>query len=232
MPPLLLGHRGAPTAHPENTLDAFQAALDAGLDGVEWDVRRLKDGTLVLHHDVHLTDGRLLTQLLPQDLPKHIPTLAAGLDWASQTGAYINVELKFESFWPDDRVRRTLLEIQQHHLGHKAIISSFMPTFLWTARKIAPDIPRALLIHRRYPLILHSVMRWTGCQTLHPIHTVLDEEFMQQAKRAGWKINAWTVNDTNEIQRLTQLGVDGLIGDVPKVLLEAKKYRFQSKENG
>lgn len=232
MSPLLLGHRGAPTTHPENTLDAFQAALDAGLDGVEWDVRRLKDGTLVLHHDVHLTDGRLLPKLLPQDLPKHIPTLAAGLDWASQTGAYINVELKFESFWPDDRVRNTLIEIQKHHLDQKAIVSSFMPTFLWAARRIAPDIPRALLIHRRYPLILHSVMRWIGCQILHPIHTVLDEDLMQQAKRAGWKINAWTVNDTNEIKRLTQLGVDGLIGDVPNILLEAKKYRFQSKENG
>lgn len=221
-PPLLIGHRGAPTTHPENTLEGFQAALDAGLDGVEWDVRRLQDGTLVIHHDAHLPDNRLLAELLPQDLPKQIPTLEQGLDWAAQTGAYINVELKFESPRVDDRVEQTLLAIQQHDLGKRSIVSSFMPTLLRAARNIAPEIPRALLIHRRYPLILPSVMRWTGCQTLHPMHTVLDQSLMQQSKRFGWKVNAWTVNETNDINRLIQLGVNGLIGDLPEVLLEAK----------
>ncbi|MFC6749243.1 glycerophosphodiester phosphodiesterase family protein [Deinococcus aquaticus] len=51
MKPLLLGHRGTPRLHTENTLVGFQAAMDAGLDGVELDVRRLMDGTLVIHHD-------------------------------------------------------------------------------------------------------------------------------------------------------------------------------------
>lgn len=221
-PLLLIGHRGTPTTHPENTIEGFQAALDAGLDGVEWDVRRLQDGTLIIHHDVHLPDGRLLPELLPQDLPKQIPTLEQGLDWATQTGAYINIELKFESPRVDDRVEQTLSAIQQHGLDQRSIVSSFMPTFLRAAQKIAPDIPRALLIHRRYPLILPIVMRWTGCQTLHPMHTILDQSLMQQSKRFGWKVNAWTVNEASEIKRLIQLGVHGLIGDLPEVLLEAK----------
>lgn len=217
--PLLLGHRGSPRQFPENTIPSFQAALDAGLDGVEWDVRRLIDGTLVIHHDAELKDGRALPQMRRAELPASVPTLDEALAWAADTGAYVNVELKFESAKVDDRVGRTLDAICAFGLSKRVIVSSFMPTQLLAARQLAPEIERGLLIHRAYPApLLAAVMRWTASAALHPTHEVIDARLMKQAKRAGWRVNAWTVNEASEVRRLVDLGVDGLIGDVPEVL--------------
>lgn len=74
---LLLGHRGSPREHPENSLAGFQAALDAGLSGVELDVRRLGDGELVVSHDPQLR-GRPLSELRRADLPPRSAACARG----------------------------------------------------------------------------------------------------------------------------------------------------------
>ena len=62
-PPLLIGHRGTRGRLPENSLEAFQAALEAGLDGVEFDVQRSRDGHLLIYHNFELADGRLARSL-------------------------------------------------------------------------------------------------------------------------------------------------------------------------
>lgn len=231
--PILLGHRGSPRAHLENTLPGFQAALDAGLDGVELDVRRLKDGTLVVHHDPHLKGGRALPDLTRAELPPQVPTLAHVLAWAADTGAYVNVELKYEAARPDDRVGRTLDLIRAFGLSRRVIVSSFNPLLLVSAAREAPEIERGLLIHRTYragrldplPLVMHL----TGAAALHAIHPLVDRDLMCLARRRGWRMNAWTVNDPAEARRLVALGVNGLIGDLPDVLLGAAPPRLAGR---
>lgn len=222
MTPLLLGHRGTPRLHPENSLAGFQAALDAGLDGAELDVRRLLDGTLAVHHDPQLADGRPLPGLRAADLPAAVPTLNAVLAWAADTGAYLNVEIKYEAARPDDRVARVLSAVLAHGLTRRVIVSSFNPLILAAARAHAPQVERGLLIHRRYRRggldAVPLVMRRLDAAALHPHHPLIDEALMNQAQRKGWRVNAWTVNDPAEVRRLTALGVSGLIGDVPEVL--------------
>jgi glycerophosphoryl diester phosphodiesterase len=226
MTPLLLGHRGTPRLHRENTLAGFQAALDAGLDGIELDVRRMGDGTLVIHHDAALEDGRELPQMQSKDLPADVPTLAATLAWAADTGAYVNIELKFEDTRPDDRVHRTLDAVLAYGLRRRVIVSSFNPLLLAAALHHAPHIERGLLIHRAYRLgILDAVpfaMRRLKAAALHPMFPLIDERLMTQARAHGWRVNTWTVNDPAEVARLVALGVDGLIGDLPEVLLTAQ----------
>lgn len=224
--PLLLGHRGSPREHRENTLAGFQAALDAGLDGIELDVRRLADGTLVVHHDAVLQDGRALTRLTRDSRPAWVPTLPDVLAWAADTGAWVNIELKWEAWAPDDRVPGTLGSIRQHGLSRRVILSSFNPLLLRAARELAPEIERGLLYHRPWhlgPLNLPEVVgRWVDCAALHPEHSLIDAELLALARRHGWRVNAWTVNEVSEVRRLAALGVDGLIGDVPAHLLTAR----------
>ncbi len=226
MSPLLLGHRGTPRHHRENTLAGFQAALDAGLDGVELDVRRLLDGTLVIHHDEALKDGRLLPFLTLDELPTEVPTLDAVLAWAADTGAYVNVEIKYERARPDDRVPRTLDAVRVHGLGPRVIVSSFNPLLLFAARQHAPEVERGLLIHKPYRSgkldAVPLAMRWTDSVALHPHHTLVDAGLMAQARRAGWRVNTWTVNEPADVERLTALGVNALIGDLPDVLLTSR----------
>lgn len=226
MKTLLLGHRGTPRLHRENTMTGFQAALDAGLDGVELDVRRLGDGTLVIHHDEHLKGGRALPEMVAADLPADVPTLEQVLAWAARTGAYLNVELKYERAWPDDRVARTLDAIRAHGLGARVILSSFNPLLLAAARLHAPEIERGFLYHRRYRLgpldLVPLVLRGLGAAAAHPHHTLIDAPLMAQARAGGWRVNTWTVNNAAEVIRLQALGVSALIGDLPDVLLVSR----------
>lgn len=225
MSPLLLGHRGSPHQAPENTIASYQAALDAGLDGVELDVRRLADGTLVMHHDPHLPDGRRLPALTRADLPSQLPTLEEMLDWMAGNTAYVNVEIKMEEGRPDDRVTRTLDAIRARGFGQRVIISSFSPLVLDVARQHAPEIERGFLFERTFRCgdrdLISRVMERTAAVAIHPRFHLIDAALMAKAKAGGWHVNTWTVNDVPEAQRLLNLGVDALIGNYPAVLKEA-----------
>lgn len=228
MTPLLLGHRGTPKLHRENTLAGFQAALDAGLDGVELDVRRCADGTLVVHHDAELGDSRAIPELTAAQLaPQPVPTLDEVLAWAADTAAYVNIEIKFERMAPDDRVARTLDAVRQHGLTRQVIVSSFNPLILAAARRHAPDIERGFLYHKKYMYaginFVPLIMRRIDAVALHPHFPLIDADLMQMAHSQGWRVNTWTVNDPAEVRRLTDLGVRTLIGDLPEVLLTARQ---------
>ncbi len=204
---------------------SFQAALDAGLDGVELDVRRLLDGTLVIHHDLHLSDKRALNTLSAAEVPADVPTLGTLLAWAADTGAYLNVEIKFEGARADDRVAGTLKAIRAHGLSRNVIVSSFSPLVLKAARDLDSGIERGFLYHRSYRIgvdLVPMVARRLAVAALHPHHRLIDEALMEMARREGWRVNTWTVNEGGDVSRLTALGVDGLIGDRPDVLLTAR----------
>jgi glycerophosphoryl diester phosphodiesterase len=223
--PLLLGHRGTPRLHPENSMAGFQAALDAGLHGVELDVRRLADGALVICHDARLPDGRELSKLSRTELPAHVPLLAEVLAWAADTGAYLNIEIKPEAGRGDGRTEETLDLVRSYGLATQVILSSFSPLQLRAAQHHAPKIERGFLYHRSYALpgcdLVPVVARRLGVAALHPHFSLITPQSMELARREGWRVNAWTVNDEAEVRRLVALGVDGMIGDVPDVLLTA-----------
>ena len=207
-------------------MPSFQAALDAGLDGVELDVRRLADGGLVIHHDLNLPDGRALNTLNAADVPQEVPTLDALLAWAFDTRTYLNIEIKFEGARPDDRVAGTLRAIRRHGLNDRVIVSSFSPLVLAVARDLAPSIERGFLYHRSYTIgidLVPVVGRRLRVAALHPHFNLIDQSLMDMARSENWRVNAWTVNEAAEVARLSGLGVHGLIGDLPEVLLRAKE---------
>ena len=96
---LVIAHRGASAAFPENTLAAFAGAVAQGADGVELDVRRTADGRLALSHDDTLADGRVVAETAWADLPEAVTDLASALD-ACASLAVVNTEIKN---WPDDK---------------------------------------------------------------------------------------------------------------------------------
>src|SRR5687767_2173304 len=88
----VIAHRGASAAYRENTVTAFAGARDMGADMVELDVRRTADGTLAVHHDAVLGDGRALVGLRRDELPDHVPTLEEALDACAPLA--MNIEIK------------------------------------------------------------------------------------------------------------------------------------------
>ena len=107
--PLIVAHRGASKAARENTLEAFRLARELGASMVELDVRRTRDGALVVHHDARIAERPLIDHEAA-DLPSYIPTLAGALDACH--GMDVNVEIKSDPSEPDyDASQRVAMEV-------------------------------------------------------------------------------------------------------------------------
>jgi glycerophosphoryl diester phosphodiesterase len=233
---LKLAHRGARHAAPENTLPAFQRAVEMGADGFELDVQLTFDDVPVVMHGFDLkdvTDASGLTteytleQIKELDAGAHfdaefagtqIPTLSEVLDAFPEQ--IVDVELK--SLTPSDTgLERAVVEvIRKHRAEKRVIISSFNPFCLRRTRRLAPELPIGYLTDADLGLVLRKGWLLLGVkrEAIHPNYTIVDEKFMAWARERNWRVNAWTVDEANDMKQLLALGVDAIITDRPDVL--------------
>lgn len=228
--PLIYGHRGARRAAPENTIEAFELAMDLGAEGVELDVRVTSDRALVIHHDAAFRkdDGSLLelratplAQLrhVSESEGRRIPTLDEVLAFSERRNALLNVELK-----PSGSLSGWLAQAAAAALRgrERILVSSFHVGILQKFWRLRPEIPTAYLYERRLRFPLRWVQRFTGAGGLHPMQTLLDAPTVQRLRGQGALVlNVWTVNDAARARELAALGVDGVITDVPGEILRA-----------
>lgn len=217
-------HRGASAAERENTLDAFRRAREMGSDGVELDVRRSADGALVVHHDAHVPDGRAILDLKASDLPEHVPLLDAALD--ACRGMVVNVEIKNwpqdSDFDPDNALVPPVLEACR---GHDVLVSSFNIATVDRVRELDASVPTAWLVSfapdrdRAGRLVELCARHEHGA--LHPHELAVDEHLMTLCRAQGIAVNTWTVDDPARMRVLADLGVDGIVTNVPDVALAA-----------
>jgi glycerophosphoryl diester phosphodiesterase len=222
--PLLLGHRGVRGERPENTLPAFQLAFESGLDGLECDLQRTRDGELILFHDFEIQGKKVNTLEYPQlkSIDPRIPKVSELLDLAKQyPGTLLNLELKSESLSTDGLERDTLNLVQRYGLADRVIVSSFNPVSLWRVRLLDPTIRTGLLYSPDLPRFLRTgfLAGWLHVDALHPYFEQVTPEMLRKAHRRGLMVNTWTVNDEMRISSLSSLGVDAMIGDSPRLLL-------------
>jgi len=231
--PLLLGHRGARHAAPENTFAAFDLALAEGAEGVELDVRMNASGDVIVCHDVTLErvtegrDRRALADLsraecaavrLGGDEP--LPFLPDVLDWAERHGACLNVELKMDGHRRPALVRAVAELLVSRGSPGNVLISSFNPVAVLAHRALAPAVASAWLVDSAAAARLPLVPR-IGSVALHPRHTLIDRESLARWRRERDRVHTWTVNDPERARELAALGVDCLISDNPGLLLRA-----------
>ncbi len=208
-------------------MPAFEAALEAGLGGIELDIQRTRDGVLVVHHDFHLPDGRTIAALdfaelrLPDGYA--VPKLEQVLAWAKTTGAFVNIEIKLETLATDRREHGVATLVERSGLGNQIIISSFNPVSLWRIKRFAPGLETGLLFYnsqKNWWLDHGYLAPFLGVNAIHPHFSQVTPELVKNAHARGWKVNTWTVNDPEIAAKLLEMGVDGIIGDEPAVLLE------------
>lgn len=235
--PLLLGHRGARHAAPENTFAAFDLALAEGADGIELDVRLNASGEVIVCHDATLErvtggrDKRPVHALTSEDCRavrleggERIPRLVEVLDWAERHEACVNVELKM-----DGRRRRELLGAvaaltRERAQSRLVLVSCFNPVTVVAHALLAADVPGAWLVGSARLARLAPLCR-IGSAALHPRESLITAARLAQWKATGRRVHAWTVNDPARARALAALGVDCLITDNPGTLLRALSLR-------
>ena len=235
----ILGHRGASSDAPENTLTAFQLALDQGADGVELDARLCGSGEVVVFHDERLerltgTPGRVadtpwsvLVRLEvragpPGRSPGRIPLLTEVLDGLPRT-AFINVELKSED-WAGSRVAEAagaLLEAGRH--WDHVVVSSFDPRCLVRLALAHPRLKRGLLLDPDRPQLLQRTvtLHLLGRDAVHSQASQLTESDVRRWHAGGREVAVWTVDDPELARRLRGWGVDSCITNHPGALRTA-----------
>ena len=231
----LIGHRGAPARAPENTLASLRRALVDGADGVEFDVRVLRDGTAVLMHDdaVDRTtngigaladfDRAALEGLTVGEIPpagrsgEPVPVLEDVLDELFGRTLLV-IELKDSLPAP---AFEALAGRHRENRDAETLLASFEIDYLAQARDLLPSAPRALVLHADQALPDESLLAPLGLAAVFARHENVDERFVVDLRRRGLAAWAYTVNDPGTAARLVAAGASGIISDDPGTIRTA-----------
>ena len=230
-------HRGASAYAPENTLPAFQLALQMGADGVELDVQRTADGQVVAIHDetINRTSngfGRVVDQTLEHlrqcDFSNRfagrrnvkIPTLREVLDLFRGTSVTVNIELKNTIVLYPGLEDDVLRIVQDAGMLDQILISSFNHFSLANLRgRVAPGQLGLLMSDGIYDPWKYA--KWFGAGAIHPHYLALQHpNFVWLCHEEGITVNAWTVNKDDDARWLAGLGVDAVITNLPDRIIE------------
>lgn len=245
--PLIFAHRGASSYAPENTLAAFELALQQGAPAIELDAKLCADGHVVVIHDqtvdrTTFSSGRVkdlgLSDLRRMDAGSHfdicfkgekIPTLEEVLITIGRR-ALINIELTNYGS-PRDNLPYTVAElVSKYDLVSNVLFSSFNPIALVRVHRLLPTAPIGLLALTGAPGAW--ARSWLGrlipYQSLHPELGDVNPKLIRNIHKHARKVIAYTVNQEEDMRRLIQMGVDGFFSDDPVLALEMIKSQVQS----
>jgi len=221
---LKIAHRGAKAYEPENTLKAFQKALELNSDGIELDVHLSADGHVMVIHDEtidKMTNGKgfVNTLSLPQlksfliDGKHEIPTLREVFDLVDKK-CLINIELK------SAETLNKVVSLIEEYVGKKSwnydhfIVSSFDWNALLEVHNLNQDIPLGVLTETDLNLAL-AFAETIKVKAIHPYYHLLNSENVLQMQEKGFLVLPWTVNIEDDIQKVKSYKVNGIISDNP-----------------
>ena len=237
--PAVVAHRGASALYPENTLRAFEGAIEAGADLVELDVRLTSDGVPVILHDLDVsitTDGTgrvhelTLADIKRLDASKgrgeraEVPTLREALEVLSGRVG-VNIEIKnlpeepaFDS--PTEAVvEKTLSTLHEVAFSGPVVVCSFNWLSIERVREMEPSVPTGFLtIAAIDPWASLTYVKARRHSFALPHVAALEsagQEFVEAAHADGIRVGTWTVDDPGMIERLFEMGVDALATNDP-----------------
>ena len=231
-------HRGSSMAAPENTLAAIEQAIQDGADYVEIDVRETADGVPVLLHDLDLRrvagDDRRIGEVRSAELAEidvgswfdpafegePIPTLEQAIE-AVRGRAKLYIEIKTSPLTPD-LPRRVVESLRAGEAVDGTIVASMSRTVLDEVHALEPALRRAQLVHTSIGRLDRA-----GHDILSLRAALVTPDQVVMAKRLGYELHVWTVNNPALMSRFIDMGVDNIITDYPAVLRELLDERAE-----
>jgi glycerophosphoryl diester phosphodiesterase len=225
-PLVRVGHKGADHVAPGNTVESFEAALAHGVDMIEFDILRTRDGRLVLAHDYEDAEGR------------ECLTLEQGLDHFAGE-AYNGIDLDVDIKLPGYEIE-VLEGLRARGLAERSLVSSMYTESLDRLGELAPGLRRGWSVPRVRRNYLHSPLavpayaivrvmrarlpgqavrriRAGGCEAIMANQVLVSRRLVKAVHGAGGQLYVWTVDSARRIQALEALGVDGVITNDPRL---------------
>lgn len=234
--PMLIAHRGFSGRYPENTLRSFREALKLPVDGIELDIRRTRDGVLVVIHDETVDrttfgSGRV-SELTWDELRQLDAGAWKGEEFAGERIPRLEEVLELVN-------GQTVLHLEIKEAGTEGQIAemlrrygalgwvklaSFYPKAIKTARRAMPDVSLVLLGGPRvgaddeaFHQFLREALR-NGANALSVHHSVVTFERVRYCHQRYLFVGAWTVNDAELARQLVAMGIDAIASDFPDLI--------------
>ena len=232
----IIGHRGARGEAPENTLAGFQYIHALGIRAVEFDVRQLKDDELIIMHD----DNFLRTTGIDQALYDLNSTELEAynqaniwMDWDTQITPTLtqtlniihdfeHIEVEVKAVATKIEAEKLVLALQKQLQGFEqtTVITSFDLKIHQALEQQKSSFKRGLLIEEDIRELAIEQALQLGCCQIGWMNQLATDEMIQATQKARLSMSVWTVNDIQRAKQLQKLGIDGLITDFPKMMLE------------
>lgn len=228
-------HRGFSKAAPENTLPAFQAAIDCGADYIELDIQLTADDRLVVIHDDKLdrtTNGKGLVEKRTYE---QLRTLSAG-SWFSEDGEFddvgipllsevlelagndimLNIEIK-KSGDPKKTAEKAVELIEEYGIVNSCYVTSFSYPALKKVKQLNPKIKTAFIANLA-TATSYAQLPYIDAVSMN--YLFVNQSVVNSAHHHGKRIFVWTVDRQSEMQKMMALGVDNIITDRPDKALD------------
>jgi glycerophosphoryl diester phosphodiesterase len=228
--PWIIAHRGASGQAPENTLAAFERAVQLGAPFIETDLHLTRDARFVAIHDATVertTNGRgavhdlTLAELRELDAGKwfdrefmdeKIPTLDEILEFARKNDVVFYLELKSNAAFG---MHHALVGALRHaESAARTVVISFDAATLSAVNKLDPSLMLGLLVETPNPNAISTALN-VGARQICPAHDVVTPGFVSQAHDRGLHVTTWTINNTEEMRAMISAGVEGIMTDFP-----------------
>jgi glycerophosphoryl diester phosphodiesterase len=242
---LNIAHRGASALAPENTMAAFEKAVELGADAIELDLHISRDGELVVIHDDTLdrtTDGhgsvyaRSLQELKRLDAGRwfgerfagqRIPTLTEVLDRFAEK-VLLALEVKAGSAFFGGIEERVVSVLRAHQVIDQVAVASFDHHALLRLKELEPSLLTAALFVGR-PVVMSRIAEACKADAMALECCLITKTEVEACRAAGLQLVVWVVNEPAQMRSFIDLGVDGIITDRPDLLRHALVERGESR---
>jgi glycerophosphoryl diester phosphodiesterase len=228
--PWVIAHRGASGHAPENTLAAFERAVQLGAGFIETDLHLTRDARFVAIHDSTLertTNGAgaihdfTLAQLRELDAGKwfdrefmdeRIPTLEEVLKFSQEHDVVFYLEVKYDAAWGMHHALVAALQSTQS--AARTVVISFDPSTLMAVHKLDASLMLGLLVEKASPDAVTAAVN-VGARQLCPATSLATAEFVKKTHESDLLVAAWTANSPKDMRAMLSAGVDGIMTDFP-----------------
>ncbi len=205
----LVAHRGGRGFGKDNTLEAIEEAVRAGVRMIETDVRMTADGELVLCHDPTVW-GRAVSRMTAAELARHAPERPLLRDVLESLAGWVAFDIEVK-----DASMSVLVELlTAYRIEDDTLVTSFGARFLDGLKEMFPRVRTGYVYRMPFPQEkkLETAMD-IGAEVILPYFNGIDEELVSNAHEFGLEVYAWTVNDDADFEKLRGWGIDGIITD-------------------
>ncbi|MBB6621954.1 glycerophosphodiester phosphodiesterase [Clostridium gasigenes] len=234
---IVFAHRGASSDYPENTILAFEKAIEIGATGLELDVHKSRDNKLVIIHDEDIErtfkgKGQVCNFTL-KELRKFknrkvmfsenskcgIPTLEEVLELIKdEIEIVLNIELKTDVISYNEIEDDVIKLVEKYNMENRIILSSFNHESIRKCKQINHNIKTGMLYYEVCDAI--KIAKKINADAIHPNAQLVTKELIEECHKNNIKVNSYTVNSPIAMRKFVEWNIDGMFTDSPELLLE------------